>query len=152
MTRGPMTEVLRGGDSASSTWKHLGVYLLAIGGATIVLPRLLVPGYGQNDPDLLFFFLGPIYSIVGSVLVVISMISHRYWMESMRTMLVRTLLLAGPGILLTLLWPVAFGPRMWNAPPYGFDLAAFSWIVGIGIFLAGNRFVKKVEPHDAQQE
>ena len=46
-------------------------------------------------------------------------------------MLMRTLLLASPGVLLTLLWPVLFGPRMWDTPPYGCDLAACSWIVGI---------------------
>lgn len=128
----------------------LGAYLLVIGGATIILPRLLIPSYGQDDPDFLFLLLGPIYTIAGSVLVVVSLISHRYWMESMHSMLVRTLLLAAPAILLTLLWPLAFGPRMWDTPPYGFDLTAFSWIVGIGLFFAGSRFAPKGQPHPAQ--
>lgn len=118
----------------------LGVYLLVIGAATIVLPRLLVSSYGQDDPDFLFLLLGPIYTIAGSVLVVVSLISRRSWMESTRSLLVRTLLLAAPAVLLTLLWPLAFGPRMWDTPPYGFDLTAFSWIVGIGLFFAGSRF------------
>lgn len=34
----------------------LGVYSLTIGGATMVLPWLLVSSYGQNDPNLLLLF------------------------------------------------------------------------------------------------
>lgn len=128
----------------------LGVYLLVIGAATIVLPRLLVPSYGQADPDFLFLLLGPIYTVAGSVLIIVSLITHGSWMENTRSMLVRTLQLAAPTILLTLLWPMAFGPRMWDTPPYGFDLTAFSWIVGIGLFFAGSRFAPKGQPHPAQ--
>jgi len=129
----------------------LGVYLLAIAGATVVLPRLLLVGYGQNDPDALLLFLGPIYLFVGIVLVVISLLNHEHWMKSMKTMWMRTVLLAGPGAILTILCPVVLGPRMWDVPPYGFDLVAASWVIGIGIFFAGSRFVKTVQP-DAHQE
>lgn len=118
--------------------------------SAIVLPRLLVSSYGQDDPDFLFLLLGPIYTIAGSVLVVVSLISRRCWMKSMRSMSVRTLLLAAAAILLSLLWPLACGPRMWDTPPYGFDLTAFSWIVGIGLFFAGSRFAPKGQPHPAQ--
>jgi len=128
-----------------------GAYLLATGGAAVVLPRLLLTDYGQSDTDLLLLFLGPLYLFIGSILVVISLINHRHWMESVKTMWVRTLLLAGPGALLTILCPIALGPRMWDVSPFGFDLVVASWIVGIGIFFAGSRFVKTVKP-DAHQE
>jgi hypothetical protein len=119
----------------------LGVYLLTIGGATVVLPRLLLAGYGGSDPDALFLFLGPLYLFAGMVLVLVSLLNHRHWMERRKTMWMRTVLLAGPGAILTILCPLALGPRMWDVPPYGFDLVAASWVMGIGIFFAGSRFV-----------
>lgn len=119
----------------------LGVYLLTIGGTTMVLPRLLLADYGSNDPDALFLFLGPLYFIAGIVLVAVSLLNHRHWMARWKTMWMRTVLLAGPGAILTILCPIALGPRMWDVPPYGFDIVAASWVMGIGIFLAGSRFV-----------
>lgn len=122
----------------------LGMYLLTIGGATVVLPRLLLAGYGQSDPDALFLFLGPLYLFAGIVLVVVSLLNHTRWMKRRKTMWMRTVLLAGPGAILTILCPIALGPRMWDVPPYGFDLVAASWVLGIGIFFAGSRFVTRV--------
>jgi len=122
----------------------LGVYLLAIGGATVILPRLLLTDYGQNDFDVLPLLLGPWYLVVGSVLLVISLINRRHWMKRGKTTLVPTLLLAGPGALIILLFLVALGSREWRATPYGLDLIVASWIIGTGIFLAGSRFVTKV--------
>ncbi len=129
----------------------LGVYLLMIGGATVVLPRLLLAGYGQNDPDALFLFLGPLYLIAGIVLVAVSLLNHRHWMESRKAMWLRTVLLAGPGAILTILCPIALGPRMWDVPPYGFDIVAASWVMGIGIFFAGSRFVTTVQTGTHQE-
>jgi hypothetical protein len=129
----------------------LGMYLLIIGGATVVLLPLLMPGYGQNDPDMLFLLLGPLYLFTGIVLVAVSLLNHRHWMESSKIMWVRTALLAGPGVVLSILIPIALGPHLWDAPPYGFDLVAASWVLGIGIFAAGSRFVAPVQP-DAHHE
>jgi len=129
----------------------LGVYLLIIGGATVVLLPLLMPGYGGNDPDMLFQLLGPLYLFTGIVLVAVSLINHRHWMESRKTMWMRTALLAGPGAVLSILIPIALGPHLWDVPPYGFDLVAASWVLGIGIFVAGSRFVTAVQP-DAHKE
>lgn len=129
----------------------LGLYLLIIGGAAVVLPRLLLTDYGQSDPDLLLLFLGPLYFMAGMVLVAVSLLNHRHWMESRKTMWIRTALLAGPGAILIVLCPIALGPRMWDVPPYGFDLVAASWVMGIGIFFAGSRFVTAVHP-DAHHE
>ncbi len=123
----------------------LGVYLLTIGGATVVLPRLLLAGYRQNDPDALFLFLGPLYLFAGIVLGMVSLLNHRHWMVRRKTMWIRTVLLAGPGAILTILCPIALGPRMWDVPPYGFDIVAASWVIGIGIFFAGSRFVTTVQ-------
>lgn len=128
----------------------LGVYLFAIGGATVVLPRLLLAGYGQSDLDVLFLLSGPLYLFVGIVLVVISSLNHRHWMKSMRTMWMRSALLAGPGAILIILCPVVLGPRMWDVPPYGLDLVAAGWVIGIGIFCAGSRFVETVQPDSHQ--
>ncbi len=64
-----------------------GVYLLAIGATTVVLPRLLLASYGQVDSDLLPLFLGPVYLFVGGVLVVISLLNHRHWMKRVKTTL-----------------------------------------------------------------
>lgn len=129
----------------------LGVYLLTIGGATVVLPRLLLAGYGQSDPDLLFLFLGPLYLITGMVLVAASLFNHRYWMKRRKIMWMRTVLLAGPGAILTILCPIALGPRMWDVPPYGFDLVAAAWVMGIGIFFAGSRFVPTAQTGTHQE-
>jgi len=129
----------------------LGVYLLTSGGATVVFPRLLLAGYGSNDPDVLFLFLGPLYLIAGIVLVAVSLLNHRHWMESRKTMWMRTVLLAGPGAILTILCPIALGPRMWDVPPYGFDIVAASWVMGIGIFFAGSRFVTPVQTGTHQE-
>ena len=128
----------------------LGMYLLIIGGATVVLPRLLLAGFGGNDPDLLFLLLGPLYLFTGMLLVAVSLINDRHWMESRKIMWVRTALLAGPGAVLTILISVALGPHLWDVPPYGFDLVAASWVLGIGIFVAGSRFVAPAQP-DAHQ-
>ena len=128
----------------------LGVYLLVLGGATVVLPRLLLAGFGGNDPDLLFLLLGPLYLFTGIVLVGVSLLNYKRWMESSKTMLIRTVLLAGPGTVLSILIPIALGPHLWDVPPYGFDLVAASWVLGIGIFIAGSRFVTHVQP-DAHQ-
>ena len=128
----------------------LGVYLLAIGGATMVLPRLLLAGYGQSDPDILFLLSGPLYLFVGVVLVVISLLNQGHWMKRMKTMWMRSALLAGPGTILIILCPVVLGPRMWDVPPYGFDLVAAGWVIGIGIFCAGSRFVETVQPDSHQ--
>jgi len=95
----------------------LGVYLLAIGGATVVLPRLLLGGFGGNDPDLLFLLLGPLYLFTGMVLVAVSLLNHKYWMERSKTMWMRTVLLAGPGSVLTMLIPIALGPHLWDVSP-----------------------------------
>ena len=129
----------------------LGVYLLAIGGAMVVLPRLLLTDYGQNDFDALPLLLGPFYLLVGSVLFVISLINHRHWMKSLRATLVRTLFLAGPGALFTILVLLVLGSSVWRVTPFGLDIIVASWLVGIGIFLAGSRFVKKDEPHANQE-
>jgi hypothetical protein len=128
----------------------LGVYLLAIGGATVILPRLLLADYGQNDLDILFLLSGPLYLFVGTVLVVISLLNHGHWMKRMRTMWMRTVLLTGPGTILIILCPVLLGPRMWDVPPYGFDLVAAGWVIGIGIFCAGSRFAKTIQPDSHQ--
>jgi hypothetical protein len=129
----------------------LGVYLLTIGGATVVLPRLLLVGYGGSDPDALFLFLGPLYLLAGMVLILVSLLNHRHWMERRKAIWMRTVLLAGPGAILTILCPIVLGPRMWDVPPYGFDLVAASWVMGIGIFFAGSRFVPKA-PTGTHQE
>jgi hypothetical protein len=110
----------------------------------MILPRLLLAGYGSNDPDLLFLLLGPLYLFTGMVLVAVSLLNHKYWVESRNTMWMRTILLAGPGAILTILCPIALGPHLWDVPPYGFDLVAASWVMEIGIFLAGSRFVTTV--------
>jgi hypothetical protein len=60
----------------------LGLYLLAIGGAMVVLPRLLLADYGQSDPDMLFLLSGPLYLFVGVVLVVISLLNQGHWNHS----------------------------------------------------------------------
>ncbi len=124
----------------------LGVYLLTIGGATMVLPRLLLADFFQNDFDWLFFLLGPLYLFAGIVLVAASWLNHRHWMESRKTMWMRTVLLAGPGAILIILCPIVLGPRMW-----GLDLVAASWVLGMGIFFAGSRFVTTVQT-DTHQE
>ncbi len=129
----------------------LGVYLLAIGGATIVLPRLLLTDYGQNDFDALPLLLGPWYLLVGSVLLVVSLVVHRYWMMSMRTTLIRTLLLAGPGALLIIICLLVLGSNEWRVTPFGLDIIVASWLVGIGIFLAGSMLVKKDKPVHKQE-
>ena len=129
----------------------LGAYLLIIGGATVVLLPLLMPGYGGNDPDMLFQLLGPLYLFTGIVLVAVSLLNHRHWMESSKTMWMRTALLAGPGAVLTILIPIALGPYTWDAPPYGFDLVAASCVLGLGIFVAGSRFVAPVQLNAHQE-
>ena len=91
-----------------------------------------------------------VYLFVGGVLVVISLLNHRHWMKRTRTMWMRTVLLAGPGAILIILCPVVLGPRMWDVPPYGFDLVAAGWVIGIGIFCAGSRFVETVQPDSHQ--
>lgn len=118
----------------------LGVYLLASGGAAVVLPHLLLADFGSSDPDLLLLLSGPLYLFAGMVLVAVSLLNHRHWMEGRRTVWIRTVLLAAPGAILIILCPIALGPRLWDVPPYGFDLITASWIIGIGIFLAGSRF------------
>jgi len=120
----------------------LGVHLLALGGAAVFL--LWAAGFGGNDFDALPLLLAPWYLVVGSVLLVVSLINHRHWMTSVRTTLVPTLLLAGPGALIILLFLVALGSREWRATPYGLDIMVASWIVGAGIFFAGSRFVTTV--------
>lgn len=129
----------------------LGVYLMASGGAAVVFPRLLLTGYGQNDADALLLFVGPLYLLVGMVLVAISVLNREHWMKGRKTMWMRTVLLAGPGTILSILCPFALGPRMWDVPPYGFDLVAASWVMGIGIFVAGSRFVTPVQPNAHQE-
>ena len=129
----------------------LGMYLLIIGGATVVLLPLLLPGYGGNDPDMLFQLLGPLYLFTGILLIAVSLLNHRHWMERSKTMWVRTALLAGPAAVLSLLIPIALGPHLWDVPPYGFDLVAASLVLGVGIFVAGSRFVTPVQS-DAHQE
>ncbi len=119
----------------------LGMYFLALGGAMVILPRILSAGFGGNDPDLLFMLLGPLYLFTGMVLIAVSLLNHKYWMENSKTMWMRTILLAGPGVVLSILIPIALGPHLWDVPPYGFDLVAASWVLGIGIFFAGSRFV-----------
>ena len=117
----------------------------------MVLPPLLVVGYGQNDTDVLLLFLGPLTLLVGIVLVAISVLHRRQWMTRRASVWRRTILLAGPGAILTILCPVVLGPRMWDVPPYGFDLVAASWVIGIGIVFAGSRFAPPV-PSDPHQE
>lgn len=90
----------------------LGGYLLAIGGAAMILPPLLVVGYEQNDTDMLLLFLGSLALLVGIVLVAISVLHRRQWMKRRESVWRRTLLLAGPGTLLSILCPIVFGPRM----------------------------------------
>lgn len=124
----------------------LGGYLLAIGGAAMILPPLLVGGYGQNDTDVLLLFLGPLALLVGIVLIAISVLHRRQWMTKRQAIWKRTVLLAGPGALLSILCPIVLGPRMWDVPPYGFDLVAASWVIGIGIVCAGSRFAPSVSP------
>ena len=116
----------------------------------VVLPRLLLADYGQSDPDMLFLLSGPLYLFVGVVLVVISLLNQGHWMKRMKTMWMRSALLAGPGTILIIICPVLLGPRMWDVPPYGFDLVAASWVIGIGIFCAGSRFVKTIQPDSHQ--
>ena len=120
----------------------LGVYLLAIGSASAIL--LWTAGFGGNDFDVLLLLLAPWYLVVGSVLLLVSLLNHRHWMNSLRTTVVTTLLLVGPGALLIILFLFALGSREWRATPYGLDLIVASWIIGTGIFLAGSRFVTKV--------
>ncbi len=120
----------------------LGVYLLAIGGAVIFLPRLLLLDYGQNDFDVLPLLLGPWYLLAGSVLLIISLLDHRHWMSNLSTVLARTLLLAGPGALLIILFLSISGSGIWRVSPYGLDIIVASWFVGIGIFIAGSRFIQ----------
>jgi hypothetical protein len=129
----------------------LGIYLLAIGGATMVLPPLLVVGYGQNDTDALVLFLGPLALLVGSILAAGSVFRRRQWVTRRERVWRRTVLLAGPGAALIILCPLVLGPRMWDAPPYGFDLVTAGWVIGAGIFLAGNRFAPSAppDPHQA---
>ncbi|HEV2654860.1 MAG TPA: hypothetical protein VGT82_07870, partial [Ktedonobacteraceae bacterium] len=79
-----------------------------------------------------------------------SLLNHGRWMKRMQTMWMRTVLLAGPGAMLIILCPVVLGPRMWDVPPYGLDLFAAGWVIGIGIFCAGSRFVKTVQPDSYQ--
>lgn len=129
----------------------LGVYLFMIGGATVVLPHLLLVGFGGNDPDLLFLLLGPLYLFTGILLIAVSLLNYKRWMESSKTVWMRTVLLAGPATVLSMLIPIALGPHLWDVPPYGFDLVAASSVLGIGIFVAGSRFVTHVQP-DAHQE
>jgi hypothetical protein len=122
----------------------LGVFLLLIGGATVVLPRLLVKDFFQNDFDWLPVLIGPWSLFVGGVLFVVSLLDHRYWMNSWRTTLLQTLLLAGPGAFLLIICFLVIGQSAWRASPYGLDLSVASWLVGMGIFLAGSRFVPRV--------
>jgi hypothetical protein len=122
----------------------LGVFLLLIGGATLVLPRLLVNDFFQNDFDWLPVLLGPWSLFVGGVLFVVSLLDYRHWMNSWRTTLLQTLLLAGPGAFLLIICFLVIGPSAWRASPYGLDLIVASWLVGMGIFLAGSRFVPRV--------
>ncbi len=129
----------------------LGAYLLVIGGAILVLPHLLLAGFGGNDPDLLFLLLGPLYLFTGMLLIAVSLLNSKRWMESSKTTWMRSVLLAGPGTILSILIPIALGPHLWDVPPYGFDLVAASWVLGIGIFVAGSRFVTRLQP-DAHQE
>ncbi len=121
----------------------LGAFLLVIGGATVVLPRLLLKDFFQNDFDWMPVLIGPWSLLVGGILLVVSLLDRRHWMSSWRIALVRTLLLAGPGSLLMIICFFVLGPSAWRATPYGFDVIVASWLMGIGIFLAGSRFVKK---------
>jgi hypothetical protein len=129
----------------------LGVFLLLLGGATVVLPRLLLKDFFQNDFDWLPVLIGPWSLFVGGVLVVVSLLDHRHWMNRWRTTLLQTLLLAGPGAFLLIICFLVIGPSAWRASPYGLDLIVASWLVGMGIFLAGSRLVEKVNP-DAHRE
>lgn len=129
----------------------LGVFLLLIGGATVALPRLLLKDFFQNDFDWLPVLIGPWSFFVGGVLVMISLINYRHWMRHEKAVWVRTLFLAGPGAFLLIICFLVIGPSSWRASPYGLDIIVASWIVGIGIFLAGSRFVEKVNP-DAHRE
>jgi len=61
--------------------------------------------------------------------LVISLINRRHWMKRGKTTLVPTLLLAGPGAVIILLFLVALGSREWRATPYGLDLIVASWII-----------------------
>jgi hypothetical protein len=123
----------------------LGVFLLLIGGATVALPRLLLKDFFQNDFDWMPFLIGPWSLFVGGVLFVVSLLDHGHWMNSWRTTLLRTLLLAGPGAFLMIICFLVIGPSTWRATPYGLDIIVASWLVGIGIFLAGSRFVKEAK-------
>ncbi len=122
----------------------LGVFLLLIGGATVILPRLLVQDFFQNDFDWLPVLIGPWSLFVGAVLFVVSLLDYRHWMNSWRTTLLQTLLLAGPGAFLLIICFLVIGPSAWRASPYGLDFIVASWLVGMGIFLAGSRFVPSV--------
>jgi hypothetical protein len=121
----------------------LGVYLLAIGSAAVFL--LWAAGFGGNDFDALLLLLAPLYLVVGSVLLVVSLLNHRHWMNSLRTTLVSTLLLVGPGALLITLFLFTLGSREWRTTPFGLDIIVATWIIGVGIFLAGSRFITKAK-------
>ncbi|HEX9134005.1 MAG TPA: hypothetical protein VF844_17070, partial [Ktedonobacteraceae bacterium] len=89
--------------------------------------------------------------LVGSVLLVISLINHRHWMHSLKSTLVRTWFLAGPGAILTIVGFVELGSNVWRATPFGLEIIVASWVVGLGIFLAGSRFVKEHYPDTSQE-